>query len=80
MESDHRPADNSILHLYNMLYLSERCYVAEMGKLWLHLTSPTFIFLFVAFAEVESELQLLTLMVRGEQNPFFFSQMLHHLS
>lgn len=79
MESDHRPAVNSILLLNNMINLSEHCYVAEMGKLWLHLTSPTFVLPFVAFAEVESEIQLLTLMMRGEKNSFC-TQMLHHLS
>lgn len=66
MESDHGPAEISILLLNNVLYFSEHCYVAEMGKFWLYLPAPTFIFLFsVAFAEVESEIQLLSLMVRG---------------
>lgn len=67
MESDHGTAEISILLLNNVLYFREHCYVAEMGKFWLYLTAPTFIFLFVAFAEVESEIQLLSLMVSGEK-------------
>lgn len=38
-----------------------------MGKRWLNFTSPTFIFLFVACTEMENEIQLLTLLMRGAQ-------------